>query len=319
MKELVGQIEDPRERIFAEADFPGYVKAKMEALKPTELQRDAQIGGLAPNELSDAVRMKFGLKPKAELPQVESGFFVDRANQSVTPIPQMQEFQLSRARSGAPRTLVDARRFEETEEAKTVGKMFGETYGKIQTSGLEARGKINRYNRLEQLLQGVETGKLTPALTEVAAVADSVGIKVDPALDAKQAIQSISNELALQLRNPSGGAGMPGAMSDSDRQFLVNMTAGLGKTPGANKLIIESHKKLAQRDVEVANMARDYRQRNGRLDDGFFKELQKFSDANPMFPRQEAKGAIGQPAEGQRARSKSGKDMIFRGGQWEYE
>src|SRR5512139_3135559 len=67
MKELVGQISDPTERIYAEADFPAYVKAKMEALKPTELQREAQVGGLGQSELTDAVRMKFGLKPKAEL------------------------------------------------------------------------------------------------------------------------------------------------------------------------------------------------------------------------------------------------------------
>jgi hypothetical protein len=230
----------------------------------------------------------------------------------------MQGFMLQRAATGAPRTMVDARRFEETEEAKAVGKLQGETYGRLQTSGLDAYGKVAKYQRLEQLLQGIETGKLTPAMTEVAALADSVGIKVDPALGAKQAADAITKEMALELRNPQGGAGMPGALSDSDRQFLVAMTASLGKTPEANRMIIDSRKKLAQRDIQVAKMAREYRARNGRLDEGFYADLEKFSGANPLFPKQEAKGTIG-ATEGQRGKSKSGRSIIMRNGQWEYE
>jgi len=89
--------------------------------------------------------------------------------------------------------------------------------------------------------------------------------------------------MALELRNPSGGAGMPGALSDKDREFLVSMTPGIAKTPGGNKLIIDTARKLAKRDQDVARLAREYRQRNGSMNEGFYAELQKYSDANPIF------------------------------------
>jgi hypothetical protein len=76
---------------------------------------------------------------------------------------------------------------------------------------------------------------------------------------------------------------MPGAMSDKDREFLVNMMPGISRTPGGNKLLVETMKKLAQRDVEVAQLARDYRNRRGKLDEGFYNELRQFSEANPLF------------------------------------
>jgi hypothetical protein len=89
--------------------------------------------------------------------------------------------------------------------------------------------------------------------------------------------------MALQLRNPSGGAGMPGALSDRDVQFLRAMVPGLAKTPEGNKLIIETARKLSQREIQVAQLARDYRKKKGQLDEGFYDQLKVFSDANPLF------------------------------------
>jgi hypothetical protein len=76
---------------------------------------------------------------------------------------------------------------------------------------------------------------------------------------------------------------MPGAMSDADRQFLVNMVPGLATTPGGRKLMLETATKLANRDKEVAAMARKYRQKKGNIDEGFYDELAQFSAANPLF------------------------------------
>lgn len=185
------------------------------------------------------------------------------------------------AAAGAPR--VNVNNLQEREEAKTVGGGFGKQFNEIQAGAMDAAGKISRLDRLDQLLEGVTTGKLTPAMTQVSALADSLGIKLDPKLGAKQAVQALSNEVALQLRNPSGGAGMPGALSDKDREFLVSMTPGLANTAEGNKLIIESARKLAKREQDVARLARDYRQRKGQMDEGFYQELAQFSVANPLF------------------------------------
>jgi hypothetical protein len=185
------------------------------------------------------------------------------------------------ARAGA--SNVSAMTKQEGEESKAVGKFFGENYADVQKAGFNAQSSINRINRLGQLLEGVDTGKFAPLGVEVAKTAESLGLKVDPKLANKEAAIALSSEIALQLRNPSGGAGMPGAMSDADRNFLAGMVPGIEKTPQGRKSIIETAKKLAQRDIEVARMARDYRQKNGTINEGFYERLAQFSEANPLF------------------------------------
>lgn len=177
---------------------------------------------------------------------------------------------------------------QEGEEAKAVGKFFGESYSDIQKAGFNAQGKVNRIDRLNSLLDGVNTGKFTPLGTEVASAAASLGLKIDPKLGNKQAAQALSSEIALELRNPSGGAGMPGAMSDADRQFLAGMVPGIEKTPEGRAMISETMKKLAKRDQQVAKMAAEYRRKNKSFDEGFFQELRQFSDANPLFATRQA-------------------------------
>ena len=183
----------------------------------------------------------------------------------------------------AGKTDVNVNTTQEKEESKTVGKGFGEQYNKLQESALGAQSKINRVERLDQLLQGVDTGKLTPVGAEIAGYAQSLGLKVDPKLGNIQAAEALSNELALELRNPAGGAGMPGALSDKDREFLKSMVPGIEKTSQGRKLITDSYRKLAQRDVEVAQLARDYRNKNGQMNEGFYEELRKYSAAKPLF------------------------------------
>lgn len=198
--------------------------------------------------------------------------------------PRVQAVKRSIAKAGASNVNVNTK--QETEESKVVGKGFGEQYMGIQNADFSANNKIATLDRLSNLMQGVKTGKLEPSHMQLAAAAESLGMKFDPALGTKQAIEAISNEMALQARNPSGGAGMPGALSDKDREFLTNITPGMSKTPEGNRLIIETSRKLAQRDKQVAKIAREYRKRNGTIDEGFYDELNRFSAANPLFPQQ---------------------------------
>lgn len=190
-----------------------------------------------------------------------------------------EQWQLAQRRASATNVTFG----QEKEEAKTVGKGFGEQYIEVQKAGLAANTKLANLDRMQGLLEGVTTGKLTPVGTELASYAKSLGFNIDEKLGNKQAIDALSKEMALQLRNPSGGAGMPGALSDQDRRFLEAMVAGLGKDPQANKLIIDGMRGLAKRDKEVAQLARDYRRKKGQLDEGFFDELDKFSKSNPLF------------------------------------
>lgn len=208
----------------------------------------------------------------------------------VVPNEAYQQYELEKASRSASRITNSPVFQQEKEENKAVGKFFGEQYADIQKSGLQAGGKINKVQRLNQLLEGVNTGKLTPLGVEIASTAQSLGINIDPKLGNKQAAEALTNEMALELRNPSGGAGMPGAMSDKDREFLKQMVPGIEKTPQGRKLVTESMLKLAEREKQVAKMARQYRRKRGTIDEGFFEELQSYSDANPLFKGAPATG-----------------------------
>jgi cytochrome c556 len=177
---------------------------------------------------------------------------------------------------------------QEREESKKVGGGFGDQFVDIMKADVKAQGKLARLSRMEELLKGLETGGLVPTLTKIQNVAQSLGFQVDPSLGPKQALEALSNEVALSFRDPSGGAGLPGAMSDPDREFVVNMAPGLSKTKEGNALIIETAKKLAKRDMEVAKLAREYRKKHGQMDEGFYDELAAFSEKNPMFEKSKA-------------------------------
>jgi hypothetical protein len=190
---------------------------------------------------------------------------------------------LKKQTSHAPAANTNVVLKQEGEEAKSVGKFFGDAYASIQNAGFSAHSKVSRYNRLGELLEGVNTGKFSAAGLEVAKAGQSLGFNIDPNIGNKEAAQALASEIALELRNPSGGAGMPGAMSDKDREFLVSMVPGLATTPQGRKQMLETAQKLAQRDVQVSKIAREYRKRNGAIDEGFYDELARYSEQNPLF------------------------------------
>lgn len=195
--------------------------------------------------------------------------------------PRVQAAKRAIAAAGASRTNVNMPPIE-SEEQKALGKDLAEQYSTTQKTAMSSSGLLNKLNRAEQLMQGINTGKLAPAANEVAAVAESFGIKLDPKLPQKQAFSALSNELALRAKNAGGENLMPGAMSEADRTFLQQMSPSMSNTHEGNRLIIETNKRLAKRDVEIAKMAREYRNKNRTLN-GFAEELANFSDKNPLF------------------------------------
>jgi hypothetical protein len=118
---------------------------------------------------------------------------------------------------------------------------------------------------------------------KVASTANSLGIKIDPKLPDKEAAGALARELALTLRATGQGSGMPGALSDADREFLVSMSPNLAQTAAGRKKVIDSHVALAQREADVAQFARNYENKYGRLDNGFFTQLSEYSKKNPVF------------------------------------
>ena len=271
----------PKELPFAKVDPKDYT--------PESVQAFAQAGGdytkLQPVRKLDVVNNQavdlYKANPGTVFDMQDPNKpFMLRGGQAVANEP-FQKYSLDKARAGASRMSVTTK--QEGEESKAVGKFFGENYADVQKAGFGAQSAINRLDRLGGLLEGVDTGKFAPLGVEVAKTAQSLGLNVDPNLANKEAAIALSSEIALQLRNPSGGAGLPGAMSDADRNFLAGMVPGIEKTPAGRKAILETARKLAKRDIDVARMARDYRQKRGTINEGFYEELARFSESNPLF------------------------------------
>lgn len=73
----------------------------------------------------------------------------------------------------------------------------------------------------------------------------------------------------------------------------------------ANKFLIETSKRTHQRNADIAEMAQDYKEKNGTLDAGFDKMVTAYGKAHPLFSNAEIKdwhkiiGEAKQPASGQ--------------------
>ena len=187
----------------------------------------------------------------------------------------------------SPLVTVDNRQMGKFDE--TVGRELGEQYSGLLKADMNAPSTIAKYERLGNLLGQVNTGKFKGATTDIKATAKSLGIDltalgVADDVAPAQAARALSNQIALELRNPAGGAGMPGALSDKDREFLLQSIPGLENDPQAVSKMIEYRVKLAKREQEVAKKARAYRKKNGKFDEGFFDELSEWSAKNPLFP-----------------------------------
>lgn len=187
---------------------------------------------------------------------------------------------------------------QQTEEQKKVGGFYGDTYTDLQKAAIQAPAKIGKLDQIETLLNKAYTGTGAETWLDLKKAAQGLGLGIDlpENIGAAEAAKALSNEMALQLRNPAGGAGMPGALSDPDRQFLVSMTPGMAQTPQGRKQLIDAHRKIAERDQDVAKMARDYRKKNGQIDEGFFDVLAEYAEKHPLFPK--AATAPGMPSVG---------------------
>lgn len=189
-------------------------------------------------------------------------------------------FQASQSTAQATQAAADK------EQAVQTVKDVAEQRKGIMNSGFVAPTNIAKYQQIGKLLADVDGGKYTPLGTEFASALNGFGIKIDKNLPNKQAAMSLANEAALQLRSPAGGAGMPGAMSDSDRNFLASMTPNISQSAEGRKMVIDSYVAVQQRNAQVADFARKYEKKYGKLDNGFFDQLSAWSTSNPLFKAQ---------------------------------
>lgn len=190
---------------------------------------------------------------------------------------QLQQMQAAGGAMGANTPMGEA-------FAKEMAKKGADEYTSIQKAGMSAQDTIAKMDQVDTILNsGLYTGPGGDFVQSVRKAGVALGMSDPIAAANAETLQKIGNELALMARNPDSGMGMPGAMSDKDREFLVSMQPGLDKSVEGNRMLVEATRRVAQRKIELARMAGEYRRQRGFLDDGFYDIVREYSKKNPMF------------------------------------
>ena len=176
-----------------------------------------------------------------------------------------------------------------------MGKSGAKDYENLQKAGMSAYDTKAKMDQLDAVLNsGIYTGWGGDFVQSMRKAGAALGLSDAQAAANGELMTRISNEMALMARNPDSGMGMPGAMSDKDRDFLVSMQPGLNNTIEGNRLMVEMSRRIAQRRIDIAAMADKYIERHGRLDSGFYKDVREYSGKNSMF------GGLGGPKKNRR-------------------
>lgn len=215
------------------------------------------------------------------------GFEYDQSGQLV-PIGAYWDQKVRVAQAGKPSIENKVYNVAETEQAKAWGKTLGELRSNFANSAFTAPSKLNQLDRMEQLLSGVEGGKLAPLGMEVASAAKSLGLNIDPKLGNKEAAEALSREIAGSFRQPGTGP-----MTDKDFDNFLKRVPDLSKTAQGRQEIFTTMRSALKRDIEANKIVSNYaKRRNGNIDDGVMDELADFYAKNPVVNNKQSGGGF---------------------------
>ncbi|HAF37755.1 MAG TPA: hypothetical protein DCG72_02115 [Gammaproteobacteria bacterium] len=153
---------------------------------------------------------------------------------------------------------------------KELGKQNAKMFIDSQKAGSKAQTTLNNLRVLEKAAAdpNIYTGAGGNVVQGLKKAAQSFGVKVK-GVGSAELVESLSKEIAVNNKDK-----LPGPMSNSDRQFLVDMAPSLTKTPEGNRLIIGLGVLSQQYQIARSKAVREYAAANGgRLDAGVYQVL----------------------------------------------
>lgn len=200
--------------------------------------------------------------------------------------PEYSEFM--RTGGAVPQTQVNVGAGEKAWDQESA-KLFAKRYDDISAGASNAQQMMGMYDLAEQALNsGVRTGLGAESELTLRQLGAAMGMDTDPnKLSGGELIRAVQNRMALTMRSPDGGMGMPGALSDRDIKFLKDSQVGIDRSPEGNRRMLQSFRAMEQRKIQIAQLADEYVARNGRLDSGFNKEVREFANNNPLFQQEQ--------------------------------
>ncbi len=179
------------------------------------------------------------------------------------------------------------------------------THGEYQAAAQGARTAQPNLERLNTLISGLDTGKTKEITTDTKAWLKDLGVNLDAfgVLDdtgRAQAAKALGSQLALTLRNPANGGGLPGSMSNYEDKLLQSMSPSLVQTPEGNRILLDALRKQNQRTIELGRVANNWMRENGGknlLNDpaGLHAVLDKYVEEHPLFTAEDAKKIASPP------------------------
>ncbi len=129
-----------------------------------------------------------------------------------------------------------------------VDAMKARTKAFQSSSGL----KVKTTQMKELLDSGLQTGALAKLSKGAKSFVQSLFPDTEiEGLAEAEVFNAISNQLALLIRNPDSGMGLPGATSNRDLNFLIESVPNLGTSVEGNKLLLEVYDKMYNLQVDV--------------------------------------------------------------------
>lgn len=153
---------------------------------------------------------------------------------------------------------------------KEIGKQLAKEFTAAQKEGAKARSSMNTLSVMEKAIDdpNLYTGIGGEAVQNAKKMAQFFGVKVK-GVGTGELVSTISKEIAVNNKDK-----LPGPMSNSDRQFLVDMAPGLQNSRDGNRLIIQLGMMSKRYTIDRANTVREYAKANGgRLDSGVYAAL----------------------------------------------
>jgi hypothetical protein len=170
----------------------------------------------------------------------------------------------------------------ETEREKLDARFYGTLYDNIYDAEQKSRTVVRQLEQIDDIFSsanlGGPGGEALNTFRRVASIFFPGDDFLEGKVTAADAARALGNQLTLQMRNTGEGAGMPGQMSDKDREFLAQMVPNLSMTPGGRKILIKVFKKMRDLMQEKYTRALAYRADHEYLDAGFLRqenEIQK--------------------------------------------
>lgn len=166
----------------------------------------------------------------------------------------------------------------------TINKSYADRFIDMQKEAAGARGQTDTLHILRKQMEtpGFRSGAGAEFELGVRRGLTALGIGDPNVAASAENFNKFANKAIMDGLGGSLGSGV----SNADRDFIKNTVPNLGNTPEGNRQIIETMIKMNERKAQVALLARRYAAAHGgRIDAGFDDELEKWAEANPIFPK----------------------------------